>query len=700
MRRLLLLLSVFCLLPLAACAPLPFDRAWAYADLRLLDNVDEAATPSTDILAVYTRTIGFDLEIRVDMLDLPLVPDYDLRLSLDTQPGSDPWDLTIDIPATGSARVTPAGSGLTARVIRNPWLDTVTVRLNSRDFSQPFSLNVTSFKTGDPTPADETASVRSDALPPAQKAPLALVFWDVFPATTPAQALRRWDGAHTGPRGERHGLKNILDNVKSSGIPVALLDLKTPASLAALEYMGLKPGIKDLWREGLLILPDVAYAEPSDVALSFSRRAASGFNLPASQFVYSADSSLQSGYPAQFLPMDDPSHMSRSGQMRLIPLPASDASQATRDGPSLEVRKALMAAALSSDPSDLVVLGGDLPYSTWGNGNMATPTFEWLAAHPWIQTLTGEELLTFPIKERPAHEVQPSTASNSLLADLQAAPDNSLTVSAWQTYFTLTAPTNDEKLQALRAGYLGQVTELLAAARWAEHPSAQADCDHDLDNDGQPECVLSDQAYYAILDPSGARLTNLFYLDQAGPHQLVAPSSQFSVGLSDPSEWQPTLGEAADPSVIPGAFSDDINTWTHYTSQISPEGVTFTNPDGSLIKSYCLGESGLQVTYRSFGTVSTRVPLVLDPQAFFFSPSQYQSSLGAGVWTWGLVGGIQVQVQTGAVLTPQTFLDSFSYLSQPEDPDLSYPEGHYLPFPLAVVSLQGSGDFNVLISVK
>ncbi|MDP2995744.1 MAG: hypothetical protein Q8N46_11560, partial [Anaerolineales bacterium] len=253
MRSLFLLVSAFCLLLIASCVPAPAHRDWVYADLRLLDPVDDTSTPSTDILAVYTRRFGSDLEIRVDLLDLPLTPDYHLQILLDTLPGGNPWDLTIDIPTDGRPSVTPANSNLIPRLIRDPWMDTVIVRFNRLDIPQLFTLQVASFTPGDSTPADVTDLVRSDALPPTQRAPLALVFWDVFPAATPAQALRRWDGAHTGPRGERHGLKHILDNAGQYGVPVALLDLKTPASLAALDYLGITPQIQSLTSHGLLI---------------------------------------------------------------------------------------------------------------------------------------------------------------------------------------------------------------------------------------------------------------------------------------------------------------------------------------------------------------------------------------------------------------------------------------------------------------
>ncbi len=530
-----LILSALFLLSVVSCIPLPNNQEWNYADLRLLDSLDNTPTPSTDILAIYTRNIGSDLEIRVDLLDLSLTPDYRLCIYLDTQPGGNPWDLMIDIPANNRVRVRPGKLHFIPRLVRNPWLDTVTVRFNSRDIPQPFSLKVVSFTSGDLNPVDETAAVRSDAPPPENRVPLVLAFWNSFPEATPAQALRRWDGAHTGPRGERHGLKHILDNSGKYRIPVALLDLKTPESLAALNYMGIIPQIQDLARRGLLILPDVAYGEPTAKSISFSRRAAAGFGLPTSQFAYNP-SNIQLDYLAQFLLLEDDSHLSGSGTTRIIPLPKPDDIQATQEGLSTDTRRILVAAANSKDLSELVVLGGDLPLSTWGNEDMAGNTFAWIAAHPWIQPCSAEDLMTFPVKSNSINQSPPNSEKSPLLNELFAAPNNILTDSAWQTYFMLSAPTIDEQLMALRANYLGQVGELLAASRWAANPSTISGCNFDLQGDGISVCIVSNQKYFAILSPAGARMSNLVYLDILGPHQLVAPTSQFTIGLSDPSE--------------------------------------------------------------------------------------------------------------------------------------------------------------------
>jgi hypothetical protein len=181
---------------------------------------------------------------------------------------------------------------------------------------------------------------------------------------------------------------------------------------------------------------------------------------------------------------------------------------------------------------------------------------------------------------------------------------------------------------------------------------------------------------------------------------LVGPSSQFAVGLSDPSEWHPDKGEAADPSVIPGAFTDATATWTDYTPVLTANGITFTNADVSRSKTYQLAKNGMQVRYETQASVTTHIPLALDPQAFYSGPTEYRPSLAPHSWAWSLAGGISVEVQTDAVLSADGFTSAIPFLAQQEDPNLEYPPGNYLPFPLSVVTIQSEGNFSVEIIHK
>jgi hypothetical protein len=137
-----------------------------------------------------------------------------------------------------------------------------------------------------------------------------------------------------------------------------------------------------------------------------------------------------------------------------------------------------------------------------------------------------------------------------------------------------------------------------------------------------------------------------------------------------------------------------------YKPGITADGIIFTSPDGSQVKTYRLMGKGIEVRYQVPGPVSTRVPLAVDPQAFYSKPTDYLPSLAPHSWMWSLLNGISVEVRTDAALSAQGFTSAVPFLSLPEDPNLDYPRGDYFPFPLSVVAIQGNEDFSVQIANK
>lgn len=699
MKR-LLLLPLLCLFMLSACLPLPRPASpWTLENLRALDPAGDAPTPAGDLLAVYTRLTVQEIQIRIDLLDLDSSGGYDLHLSIwDSARFADaPLDLRFAAgnPAVVEQPGHPAPA-IRPRIVYDPALDTVTLSFSRALLAPPYRLDLVS-RADQAEQADSISGVRSDALSPTRRAAVLLAFWDVFPAATPAQALRRWDGAHTGPTGERHGLRHLLEAADRSCLPVFLLDLKTPASLAILDAFHSLDRIAAMQADGLLILPDVVNALPTETALAYHRRAAQTFHLPASDFVYAADGGLVPGYRAQFLPLGDASHLSRAGQTRLIPLPPADTLQATADGPALEVRRALMQAALSSDPADLVILGGSLPRSTWGDSDMAGPSLAWLAAHPWIRVLDGPALLTFPLGEPQALPEPLSAAADPFLAELQAAPPTALTDAAWQVHFLLA-----NSPPPLRAAYQGQIGVLLAGSAWAESPYRRASCEEDPDRDGQPECVLTNLEYFALFEPEGARLTHLFYRDENGAHQLIGPTAQFLLGMSDPSFWNPAAGQAADPGEIMGAFSDRDRTIEPYEFSLTgTTAIRFSTADGRRIKTFSLDANGLNAQIEAASSfLQTSLPLVVDPWQFFFGGQEYAGVLSANAWEWGPRQGLRLEVRASARLWAQGYPSSLIFLARPENPNLDYPPIHYLPFPLSLVEVRGQTPFEIHLEVR
>ena len=319
--RLILIAGTLCLLLLSACVP-PFKgnfqsdhriSPWASA-LRALDPAD-AATPADDITAVYLHQDLENLQIRIDLLDFqsPSELSLDIRIRDDSVPEATPLD--IHIPSESDA----------ARISLGPLLDTVIVEV-------PLSAIPSHPRVDVITPTDQITGLTLDGPVPSGAAPLLLTFYDTFAGRFPAEALRSWDGAHTGPRGERHGLKHLLDAVEKYQIPIVLLDLKEPTNLSALDAMGLLPQIKELADASLLTLPE---------------NAENNFGLPNNPLSYNIGTS---GFHFDFL--EDTTHLYHPlfGNSTYLPIATeTETTQPTPDGPSLEVRRALLETALNTE---------------------------------------------------------------------------------------------------------------------------------------------------------------------------------------------------------------------------------------------------------------------------------------------------------------------------------------------------------------
>ncbi len=696
------LLMVWVAAALVSCSALQRATPWVHADLRVLDYLDADLSPAADIIAVYTRLTPVSVEIRVDLLDITPQDEYEITLSLwdDGFYSQDP--LIINIPSRGLARASSFATGaptILPDVRRDSWLDTVAVRLNRFQVLSPYHFDVSTHTLNPPQLADRVLNIHSDGPPPDKSVPVVLEFWNVFNAVTPMQALRQWDGAHSGPLGERFGLKHLLDAVLKFNLPVVLLDIKTPASLAALNTVGGIAKLQGLIDEGLVILPETANGYPTGVALELNSKAEQGFGIPASPFAYDPSGRAGGSIQMQFTTLSDPNHVGFFDSKRYIPLPQTSELLATSSGPDMELRRTLINAVFEEDASLIIPLGGDFANSTWGNSDSAGKTLGWLSNHPWIRLLSESDLFAFP--PQPMQLSSPSGENNHSpwLTDLENAPANAASESAWLTTFMLAPPTENEKLQELRVVSSGQVGELLAASRWAAAPYQEINCADDVDGDNQPECILTDLEYFAIIDPLGGRLTNLFFLDGSGPHQITGPTSQFAVGLSDPSEWNPAMGEAADPGAITGAFEDGQGPWDAYDFKISGDTIVFTNQEVGIKKTFLLSGNGLLVDYQASKPVSTWIPLVVDPQLFFFGPSSYIIARAPTSLVWGAERGISIEISSNVNITSEDFAEALPLLSLPENPDKEYPAGSYLPFPMAVATIQGL-EFWVKLSNK
>ena len=265
-------------------------------------------------------------------------------------------------------------------------------------------------------------------------------------------------------------------------------------------------------------------------------------------------------------------------------------------------------------------------------------------------------------------------------------------------FLDLSAPEasyDPEKLAELRANYLGEIGNLLAAAEWEHGYSNEKstspisntisiDCTYDIDFDGQPECILTNKNYFVSLDPQGARLSGLFVRIPGDVTQLVGGSSQFIVGLSDPSKWDLTAGPLADPAIIPGAFA---GPWTDYQVEPLENGVRFTT-DG-VEKIFQLTQAGLQVEIHSDQPQDYQVPLIVAPETRF-TPGwidQYQELRTPQGLIWGIKNGPKIEVMAKENFSSQNFQITNILLREGDDPNLGYSPGQFIPFPLSIIHI-------------
>lgn len=696
-------------------------------------NTDPASESTCQLIALYLRSDQNTIQVRLDFFQDVSSP-CTITLAFDTQPGgtnilsstSSIWDFWITLPSNQTAPLVydsnrnPLSNMITG-FIQDPSMDSLIFTLDPGHFlGDPVKSTIqVSLTTSDNIiPLAQSPLISSQQNQSSRRAPVVLVFWNTFPALTPAQALRRWDGAHSGPYGQRHGLSHLLDAVVQEQVPVVLLDLKTPSSISALDALGKLEPVRNLVQENLLLLPDTAMSNPMAIekALKINSQIASAFDLPASSFVYAPFlSTPPAEYQAIFSSTNFKNSLGICGSIRCIPLnsdpfatdPAKDTNQPNQNGLTKALKILLLQSAVSENPTSITFLGGNLAQSAWADSSIAPLAFRYISNHPWIHPLQGSDLLTFPTSHQEpllasgcrdtlcSPTVGNAAVEQNILDQLKDTPENELGRSAWLAYFSLTRPVSQLQLQELRLTDLQTINSLIKAANWAESPSPQSTC-------AEKNCILSNESLFAVFNTQDAGLSLLVALTPDGPIQLTGTSAQWVYGLSDSSEWKTISGVLTDPAAIPGSFVDNLDPPMNYRIELHSDQIDFITATNAQ-KNYRLSPDGLLVTYSDFPPGLSTIFLAVQPDSCF-SPSWsglYLSSpsISSAVKTWSSKN-IVLTVKSFGIdqLTLDTSLDTLSYLSSPEDPDQAFPPGHYLPFPTSQLSFSRNPDFAILLS--
>lgn len=766
-----------CAILLSACQvshPPVLTRAWNYTDLRALDAVD-AVEPGQDLLAAYLRTTPNDLQLRLDFLDLDDQPQYDLWVAVDTGNTGESrlpngieteinWDILLLIPASGriealewntqkQAAYPLANSGVW--VLRNLEQDYLLINISRvalTRISSHSKIQVGITVPGTLQIADKFAPFTIESPPPAIP-PTLIAFWNCLPAYTPSQALRRWDGAHTGPLGGRHGLANLLRAARNHQMPLLLLDLNTPVALSALEFIHGTSLVQDLYQAGLVSLPTPLPALGGRVedgglpvlpAWAISRlvieyqQTSKAYEISDHRVLYAPESlEVVLGQMEQALPAatqvvithhdpNSPKDQSllpvadwvRWQTRRILILPPKEQiidpyNNATPDGLSLATRHALINYALGQttavNSSQALVLGGDFTLSAWGNPQIVRAAFNYINQHPWIHVIGLAEFNTLPpapssAKLMPGETQHDLTAPNPYGGLIQT-DNNPIQIAAWRSLISLynpAPPAPPEQLSRLRALYLEQVAHLVEVADWATHPAPLAHCYGNDSGLSAPACILASGNFLALINSEDGSLQYAFGRTPQGQvHQIIAPSSQLISGSGDWRSWNLNNAQTADPQVVPGAFTQAERPTAY---QFLDGQLIFSYPDHSRLV-YQLIDAGLSIEKSSTpnrGAITTHIPLILDPW-LRFTPNWvdlYKLTQVQDGWRWGVADQFNILLKSSQPTTLHTFLTSQAALTLPEDPNQEVPASHYLPLALALAEIQSVGNYSIQIQVQ
>ena len=90
-------------------------------------------------------------------------------------------------------------------------------------------------------------------------------------------------------------------------------------------------------------------------------------------------------------------HAGRIGVVIPVPWGTPGFQQVSQDGLSLDARRLLVQTAIQNqeqNASAMVVLGGSLPASEWGNPENSREAFSYIRAHPWIKPVVRKDLFS------------------------------------------------------------------------------------------------------------------------------------------------------------------------------------------------------------------------------------------------------------------------------------------------------------------
>jgi len=274
---------------------------------------------------------------------------------------------------------------------------------------------------------------------------------------------------------------------------------------------------------------------------------------------------------------------------------------------------------------------------------------------------------------------------------------------AFQVYSYLSNPGSPE-LCSLGENYIGQVGHIIEAAKWFENPYSITTCSVDLDYDGVNECILANNNIFLTIESEGGYIPFIFVRDENGAHQIIGPTWEFMLGLSDPSVWDLSQGVMSDPGQILGAFVDSNIKNDKYTVFLNENCIIIGNDLVTMRKSFCIVDNNILVRAQIYDSsmLNPEIPLVLDPwtmETSGWTDKYINTTISQGI-QWEIKSAVSVQIRSMNRIYIYPFNAAKEEIAFPEDPNFDYGRGHYLPFPMALVEFHVNEGYAVDIVVN
>ena len=402
---------------------------------------------------------------------------------------------------------------------------------------------------------------------------------------------------------------------------------------------------------------------------------------------------------------------------RIFPLPYAPnqtppewiTQSVTSEGLSEHTLRVLLSNASQAEDRTILALGGSLTSSPLADVTTAESVMSYIALHPWIQVVTQNDLMSFPTTSEKTLSSQvpstPTTLEKDVFSAIQFSPTNEFSTSALDMFLNLTDIDNLDPSYPILQSYLPQIYDLLEASNWVEMRGVRNECQHDLDADGSPECVLSNTEVLLILDPLGGRMEFAAGCKSSGScSQIIGTTTQLSASLSDPSTWNINHPYNQDLMVIPGALDDQNTIPIRYTISQEPDTISFSNPKTGIVKTYTLVPDGFQVQVTTTNSQSFLIPLIFKADIPYWPNWPLQlvlTQISPNRFSWGIMNKNYLDIDiSGAEYEFTSFHQAISTLQQPENPDQAYSDLFFRPFPLAIIQIEPSQEWIAHIRLR